>query len=97
MDLMELTILESGSKAVDAATVDIHVAFIPSTTNLVEVTKHQPLRPRRGLVGNKLGKKIVLPIVRRWTIHRCDLEITIAIAVQEVHISGETEFRGNDV
>jgi hypothetical protein len=89
--------LESGAKTVDAATVDIHVAFIPSPANLVEVTKRQPLRPRRGLVGNKLGKKIVLPIVRRWTVHRCDLEITITIAVQEVHISGETEFRGNDV
>jgi hypothetical protein len=53
MDLMELTSLESGSKTVDAATVDIHVAFIPSPANLVEVTKRQPLRPRRGLVGNK--------------------------------------------
>jgi hypothetical protein len=82
MDLMELTSLESGSKTVDASTVDIHVAFIPSPANLVEVTKYQPLRPRRGLVGNKLGEKIVLPIVRRWTVHRCDLEITITIAVR---------------
>jgi hypothetical protein len=97
MDLMELTSLESGSKMVDAAMVDIHVAFIPSPANLVEVTKRQPLRPHRRLVGNKLGEEIVLPIVRHWIVHRCDLEITISIAIQEVHVSGETEFRGKDV
>jgi hypothetical protein len=81
MYLMELTCLESGSKAVDAAPVDIHVVFVPSPTNLVEVTKRQPLRPGRCFVGNKLGEKVILPIMRHWPVHRRDLEITIAIAI----------------
>jgi hypothetical protein len=81
MYLMELTCLESGSKVVDAALVDIHVVFVPSPANLVEVTKRQPLCPRRWFVGNKIGEKVILPIMCRCPVHRCDLEITIAIVI----------------
>jgi hypothetical protein len=97
VNLMKLTRLQSSPKAVDTATIDIGLVFVPSPTNLVEIPEGQPPHPIGWLVSNKLPKKVIFPITSRWSIHRGYLKISITVGVQNVDLRRETKLRNLNI
>jgi hypothetical protein len=78
VDLFKLTRIQSSPKTVYPASIDNPPTLVTSPSNLVEVTKREPLFTIWRLVRDELRKKVILPARRRWPIHRGDFEITLA-------------------
>ena len=77
MDLLELARLQSGTKAVDSAAVNIALVFVPGTVNLVEVASGEPSHAQGWLLAKQLRKESIFGGVVSGAIDRCYLEAYI--------------------
>jgi hypothetical protein len=97
VDFMELKSLRSGPEVVDAATIDVCLVLVPSSPNLVAVTKDQPPHTKRWLLSHKLHEEAILPRACIWPIDRHNLEISITRRVDDVHIGRKAKFGRKDI
>ena len=95
MDLLELARLQSGTKAIDSATVNIPFVFIPGMVDLVEVSSGKPCHSRRWLLAKQLRKESVFGGAVGGAIDGRDFEGVVGSA--NPHHSRETKSRGGDV
>ena len=95
MDLLELARLQSGTKAIDSATVNIPFVFIPGTVDLVEVSSGKPCHYWRWLLAKQLRKECIFGGIVGGAIDGRDFEG--GVGSTNPHQSRETRCRGGDV
>lgn len=95
VNLVELTSMQSIPETDNATPINIGFVLVSSAVDLVEVTKHEPPNPRRRLLGNKLGKEIILLDSGRRSVDGCYLEITIG--VDDMDGGRQAEFGDHDI
>jgi hypothetical protein len=91
VNFLELASLKRRSEAIDPATVDVAIALVPRTTNLVEVSKGKPTCPLSRFVCDELGEEIVFPVRSRRPIDPRYLEIAIIARVDNMNIGREAK------
>jgi hypothetical protein len=97
MNFMKLASLQSVPEAVDAATVDVGLVFVPRPPNLVEIAQNQPPHPKRRLVSNELRKEVIFPVASRRAINRGDFEFTLIAIIEDVDIRQKAKFGSDNI